>query len=415
MTSPGWTGAPTPPHQARLQGVNLGGWLVAGATASHLTQFVEAGDFARLASWRFTHVRLPLDAALLDEPQGWRALDGVLATCERYQLRCILALRLPPRARQSLFAEEGQWRALLQRWQDIARRYRQAQPLLAYDLLERPLAPDDLPAPALAALGAARLSPAAARRPARPGATGGRAWNALALKLTAAIRELDERVMLVVQANEGASAAAFAHLRPTRDPHTHYSFHCFDPPAFTMQGLAAGADHGLVPDEPPGPPPGSSAGALGPVERAERATGHGVQQRSERPGMGWTHQGEEVQPAPPAQPLTYPGTIAGERWDRTRLEQRFAPALEFRRVYEVPLYVGALGATVHAPRSSQLTWIRSVLSLCHTHHIGWAYWTYKGGPFGLAADPADAYGELERYRNIQRVDYDLLGILQSEA
>ena len=45
-------------------------------------------------------------------------------------------------------------------------------------------APDDLPPETLTALGAIRLSPAAARRPALPGATGARAWNALVVKLT---------------------------------------------------------------------------------------------------------------------------------------------------------------------------------------------------------------------------------------
>ncbi|MGH2352876.1 MAG: hypothetical protein ACRDJN_14805, partial [Chloroflexota bacterium] len=171
---------PIASRDARLQGVNLGGWLVAGATPEHLAGFVGEGDFARLASWRLSHVRLPVDAALLDVPAGWTALDGALGACVRRGLRCVLALRLGRAEQDGLFTAESRWRSVVERWEAIARRYREVADTLYYDLLHRPSAPDDLSPEALAALGAARLSPAAARRPAPAGATGGRAWNALA-------------------------------------------------------------------------------------------------------------------------------------------------------------------------------------------------------------------------------------------
>jgi Cellulase (glycosyl hydrolase family 5) len=210
-----------------------------------------------------------------------------------------------------------------------------------------------------------RPSPAAARRPPVPGATAGRAWNALALRLTQAVRDAGARHPIVVESNL-AHASAFTHLRPTRDPLTLYSFHCFDPPAFTRQGA------------------------------------------------------EGQPPAPAGAPLTYPGLVDGERWDRARLEALFQPALEFRRVYQVPLYLGAFGVAsgapagverapasdpgrggYGAPRAGQLTWLRTVLSLCRAHGIGWASWTYRGGPFALIGP--------------QGLDYELLGVLQSEA
>jgi hypothetical protein len=97
---------------------------------------------------------------------------------------------------------------------------------------------------------------------------------------------------------------------------------------------------------------------------------------------------------------SYPGEVAGERWDRERLERQIQPALDFARSYEAQLYLGAFGITSRAPRASRLTWTRTVLSLCRTHGIGWAYWTYRHPDFGLAVEGA--------------VDYDLLGVLQSE-
>ncbi len=331
-----------------MQGVNLGGWLVAEATPEHLAGFAGPGDFARIASWRFTHARLPVDDALLDRPEGWLALDGALMACLGAGLRCVLALRLAPRRRATLFASAEDWGHLVTRWETIARRYAGAPAFLSYDLLDEPAAPDDLPPEALAALGAVRPSPAAARRPPVPGATAGRAWNALALRLTQAVRGAGAQHPIVVESNL-AHASSFTHLRPTRDPLSLYSFHCFDPPAFTRQGAP----------------------------------------------------GTEGAPPPAGGPLTYPGVVDGERWDRARLEALFQPALEFRRVYQVPLYLGAFGVASGAPRAGQLTWLRTVLSLCRAHGIGWASWTYRGGPFALIGP--------------QGLDYELLGVLQSEA
>lgn len=96
----------------------------------------------------------------------------------------------------------------------------------------------------------------------------------------------------------------------------------------------------------------------------------------------------------------YPGLVDGEQWDRERLAKELEPALVFARTYAAPLYLGAFGVTDAAPRTSRLTWLRSLLSLCRRSGIGWAYWSYRDRHFGLAVEGA--------------VDYDLLGVLQSE-
>jgi hypothetical protein len=91
--------------------------------------------------------------------------------------------------------------------------------------------------------------------------------------------------------------------------------------------------------------------------------------------------------------------------------------LDFGRTYEAPLYLGAFGASAAAPRSAQLTWVRSLLGLCRAHGIGWAYWTYRAfgeRPFGLMGD-ALPHAPLPPFQNAQRLDYELLGVLQSEA
>ena len=47
----------------RLSGLNVDGWFVAGTTPEHLGRFMSDGDLAQIASWRLTHLRLPVDDA----------------------------------------------------------------------------------------------------------------------------------------------------------------------------------------------------------------------------------------------------------------------------------------------------------------------------------------------------------------
>src|SRR5581483_10128091 len=95
---------------SRLRGVNLAGWLVARTTPDHRRHFIDAADVARLASWRFTHVRLPLDEAVLDEPDGWATLESALARCLEGGLACVLTLQID---QASLFIHQVRWTSLL--------------------------------------------------------------------------------------------------------------------------------------------------------------------------------------------------------------------------------------------------------------------------------------------------------------
>lgn len=322
---------------------------------------------ARLHNWRFTHARLPVEAALLDSPDGWPVLDMALDRCLRAGLGCVLALQWP---QTGLFSDEAHWQLFLNWWESIAGRYAGWPDTLSFELLDVPAPPDHVPETALAALGAPRLSRVAATRPALPGATGGRAWNALAQRTVQAIRTVDGNRPLIIPAAHG-DAAGFAHLRPVRDAHATYCFQCFEPRAFTQQPLHTS---GLA-DTP---------GTAGTVDATSTT------------------------------PVSYPGIVDGERWDRSRLQRVLEPVFVFQHTYEVPVYLSAFGVSNGAPRSSQLTWLRSLLGLCRTSGAGWAYWAYEASFHGLICESGPDAG-LTQYQNPSRLDYDLLGVLQSEA
>lgn len=346
------------------QGITLDGWL-RPRSPSHEGDAITADDIQLLANWRFTHARLPVDATLATAPGGAARIIAAVDLLKRFGLDTVLALHLDAATHDAIWVDPEAAATLGATWEALAAAVRDHPGCLALELLDAPNPPDTLTPDDVAALGGVRLSPAASRRATAPGATAGRAWGGLASRLTGVVREAGATQAIVVDAPRGAPEA-LDHLRPVPDDRVAYGIRAFAPEAFTMQGLAP--------------------------ERDAPADAH----------------------AAPDAPVTYPGTIDGERWDRARLEAWLAPARRFREAYRAPLYVTGVGASAGAPRGSHLTWLRTVLRLAHECHAGWAYAAYHDARFGIVCTRGPFAG-LDRFRNGYRLDYDLLGVIQAEA
>ena len=346
--------------RARWQGVNLAGWLSQSSLApAHIASFVSEADIRRIATWQFNHVRAPVAAQLLwnaeraalREP-GVAAVDQLVDWCERAGLQCFIALHLggdtDPAGHLSALHREDDRQQLIALWGAVAARYA-SRP-------ETHLAYDLVH---------------------RPTGITAASWNRTARAITEAIRAVDTRHTLVVSGADGGRPAGFDALRPTRDPNTLYACHFYEPVLFTHQQLAT-AEHGDAYREAvpyPGSAPTPAAypdGALGEHLRAE----------------------------------------VGRRWDRAALAAALDPVLAFQEIYDRPIYVASFGASCRASRRSQLTWLRSVLTLFKAHDLSWSYWTYKGLGFGLIdpwGDPAAATAD----DPTAGLDYERLTLLQS--
>ncbi len=346
------------------QGITLDGWLRPRAVA-HEGDAIGPDDIERLANWRFTHVRLPVGAGIIAAPGGLARVTGALDLLARHRLAAVVTLHLEATAHDATWVDATATAALVGTWATLGAALRDHPACLALDLLDDPDPPDGLSPGEVAALGGVRLSPAASRRAPVPGSVAGRAWAGLAARLVSTVREAGAAQAVVVSAPRGAPEA-FEHLRPVADNRVAYGFRAFAPEAFARQGLAPGDD---VP-----------------------AAAHAM----------------------PDPPVAYPGIIEGERWDRARLEAWLAPAVRFRETYRAPLYCTGLAASAGAPRGAQLTWLRTVLRLCHDSHAGWAYAAYHDARFGIVCTRGP-FAALDRFRNGYRLDYDLLGVLQAEA
>lgn len=171
-----------------LRGVGLGGWLLpegymwrlgAGAQSprqiealvarlvgearaaqfwrEYRAAFVTEADIARIAASGLDHVRVPINARLVQAPdgepidEGYALLDDVVRWSRRHGLRVLLDLHGAPGGQTGTNIDDSphgipelfmdaRYRALtLRLWRDLATRYADEPAVLGYDLLNEPL------------------------------------------------------------------------------------------------------------------------------------------------------------------------------------------------------------------------------------------------------------------------------------
>jgi len=105
----------------------------------------------------------------------------------------------------------------------------------------------------------------------------------------------------------------------------------------------------------------------------------------------------------------WPGMeFRGERWDRARLEQGYAPWAELARS-GVGVHCGECGGFNQTPHHVFLRWFRDVLDVLTGHGIGYALWNFRGA-FGIL-DSGRSDVDYEEWRG-HLLDRALLDLLQ---
>jgi endoglucanase len=101
------------------------------------------------------------------------------------------------------------------------------------------------------------------------------------------------------------------------------------------------------------------------------------------PGQ-FTHQGVHGQDTG----VSYPGIIAGTKWDKERLRRSLRPAADYQRDYGAHIYIGEFSAIRWAPDGSAERWLRDVIEIMEEQGWDWAYhafrewngWSVEHGP-----------------------------------
>jgi endoglucanase len=338
-------------------GISFTHWLSQHElTKSHLDDFMGEDDFRRVAVLGFTHVRLPVEPALLQETappfhireEGFGYLDRALEWAERHGLACVLDLHPVPRP--PLDRDPAARRAFIALWQGIARRYRERSRALFYELLSEPRFED---------VGA---------------------WQRIAEEAVDAVRAEDARSAIIVCGPRWSGAADLAALCPLPRAGLVYAFHFFHPMVFTLQGAPwGGLECARLHGVPYPADPVRVAALIRHLARTSAPTDRGPVRHP--PGSTGAAQLAPLLHHLNLQKAQQKLREYGEsRCDRDRLAEQMEPALAWGRGHNVPVYCSQFGVyQASAPPASRRRWLSDVTSLLRAAGVGGAVWDYRGG------------------------------------
>ena len=152
-------------------------------------------------------------------------------------------------------------------------------------------------------------------------------FHPMFIRVMKELRKIDKDVWFIYEVGPGGGWRGFEDLKPLPDPKVIYSFHFYQPGAFTHQGIEAKnlMDRGLMPKE--------QAGNL----------------------------------------LRYPGVYFGSWIDGKELEKMVSPVIEFQKKYDVPIYVGEFSVVAWAPPESSAQYLKDCISIFEKYGWSWAY------------------------------------------
>lgn len=340
-----WVGPQRETLAALSRGVNLSGWLQFGREDPAYAPATE--DWRRLRALGLTHVRIPFDPAViaggdgLTRPEALARLRGAVEGAASEGLTVVLAMQLPPPSKQRLGRSPADRAALKGLWQAVALTLADLPP---QRLLLEPVNEYELDDAALA--------------------------RKVQGELLQALRETLPKHTLVAAGPRWSSVDDLAALEPYRDRNLVYTFHFYDPHAFTHQGATWGDPAWRELANIPYP---SSPERVAPLlaslapELARIVRWHGEQ-----------------------------------RWDAARLGARVEAAARWGREHSRPVWCGEFGVRRDGVDPAQRAdWLRDARRALEARGIGWSMWDYRGGfglytatPGGPELDPltADALG-----------------------
>ena len=228
-----------------------------------------------------------------DMPEGdIRYAERILDRGARHGFRVVLVLVAAPWGNQSDYWDNASLKAdIVAKWGQLARRLKTKPALQAYDLINEPVVPKSL-------LGRSAQAH----------------WQELAEAIVRELRVADPDTPLVIEPTPWGLPSSFWRTEALDLPGLVYSFHFYEPHAFTHQGL---------------------------------------------PG----------QPAA----LEYPG----QGWDRSRLSQAMGEARRFAARYRVPLYVGEFSCVRWAPGGSCPRYLADAVALFEAEGWSWTYHCWR--------------------------------------
>jgi aryl-phospho-beta-D-glucosidase BglC (GH1 family) len=268
-------------------------------------------DVRVLASWKANHIRWQLvwgttgheaDTADIPQFEAWlssalKQFDSMLPMLRELGLNVLLDLHTSPGGRDKqdrwrLFNDTQLQNYFISIWGMMANRYKNESIIMGYDLVNEP---DD--------------------RDVAPGLMN---WRDLAIKTIQHIRSIDSQRSIIVEASPGSGVTTLPTFEPLPFDNIIYSFHMYEPGAFTFQNLNSNVT-----------------------------------------------------------PVYYPGLINGKMWNKDQLRILMQPNVDWQKAHNVSIHVGEFSAVRWAPGNSTCSYLSDLIDLYEEYGWNWNYHAFR--------------------------------------
>jgi endoglucanase len=311
------------------RGVNASMWFAQASDYSpaRLRSYTTADDMALMHSMGFDHVRLSIDGDELVRdapPDGLNAvfvaeLDRVIHIMLQDELRVIVDVHPGDEFKRRLRTDDTAVTRFCALWKALAGRYANTDPeRIFFEVLNEPEFTD---APQ---------------------------WNAVQTRAIAAIRQAAPHHTIIATALHWSGLTDLLALEPVSDPNVIYTFHDYEPFAFTHQGATWTMTQVRPLRRVPYP---SSPDAITP----------NLSQEQQLIDQHWIN------------------AYGLDRWDAARIRSELSFAGKWAELHHVPVYCGEFGVyQPYADPAMRAAWLRDTRTALEEQGIGWAVWDYQG-------------------------------------
>ena len=328
--------APSPaasPAARRAQllhrGVNASMWFAQADDYSpaRLRTYTAADDIALMHSMGFDHVRLSIDGdeLLRNAPAGGlnavflAELDTAVNTMLKDDLRVIVDVHPSDDFKRQLRADDAAVTRFCALWSALAGHYAQTDPeRVFFEVLNEPEFEN------------------------------AQQWTAVQTRAIAAIHQAAPHHTVIATAGRYSGLTDLLTLEPVSDPNVIYTFHDYEPFAFTHQGATWTMEQ-VRPLR--GVPYPSSPEDIAPA----------VSQESQLIDQHWIN------------------SYGLDRWDAARIRSELGFAGKWAALHHVPVYCGEFGVyQAFADPAMRAAWLRDTRTALEEQGVGWAVWDYQG-------------------------------------
>jgi endoglucanase len=310
------------------RGINTSDWFAQSGDYSvqRLRTFTTADDIQLIHHLGFDHIRISIDA---DPLLAWQRkqdsgiafvgeLDAIVKLAIQEKLAVIIDIHPQTRYKQSLLQGEEPVQRFAMLWRSLATHFASFDPdYVFFEIMNEPEQPDTY------------------------------RWQGIQSLVAQQIRSVAPGNTIIACGARWSGLDDLLPLEPLALPNIIYTFHDYEPFAFTHQG-ATWTDPAVQPlrDVPYPSTPENVAKNL------------------------------EQEPTLAGQFFVQQYGLA--RWDAHRIDITLSFAERWSHLHHAPVYVGEFG--VHRPYANgamRAQWLKDMRTMMEKHHFGWAMWDYQ--------------------------------------